>query len=95
MICIKLVFYFLHASNFLVHPEEVRRLEAEINRLKKEYEVLLEENCQALEELQQLKKLNSEQQTQSVDQSQKIKELHLELEAKEELVLKQRNCLIL
>ena len=55
--------------------------------------MLLEENCQALEELQQLKKLNSEQQAQSVDQSQKIKELHQELEAKEEVVLKQRNCL--
>ena len=88
-----LVCYLLHACTFLVHPEEVRRLEAEINRQKKEYEVLLEENCQALEELQQLKKLNSEQQAQNVDQSQKIKELHRELEAKEEVVLKQRNCL--
>ena len=66
-------------------------MEVEINRQKKEYELLLEENCQALEELQQLKKLNSEQQAQSMDQSQKIKELHRELEAKEELVLKQRN----
>ena len=61
-------------------------MEGEINRHKKEYEVLLEENCQALEELQQLKKMNSEQQAQSVEQSQKIKELHQELEAKEELV---------
>lgn len=68
-------------------------MEGEINRQKKEYEVLLEENCQALEELQQLKKLNSEQQEQSLDQSQKIKELHRQLEAKEELVLKQRKCL--
>lgn len=68
-------------------------MEGEINRQKKEYEVLLEENCQALEELQQLKKLNSEQQEQSLDHSQKIKELHRELEAKEELVLKQRKCL--
>ena len=76
----------MHINNVLVHPEEVRRLEGEINRQKKEYEVLLEENCQALEELQQLKKQNSEQQAQSLDQSQKIKELHRELEAKEELV---------
>ena len=76
----------MHINNVLVHPEEVRRLEGEINRQKKEYEVLLEENCQALEELQQLKKQNSEQQAQSLEQSQKIKELHRELEAKEELV---------
>ena len=68
-------------------------MESEINRQKKEYEVLLEENCQALEELQQLKKLNSEQQAQSLDQSQRIKELHRELDAKEKLVLKQRKCL--
>ncbi|KAJ7378122.1 hypothetical protein OS493_024787 [Desmophyllum pertusum] len=66
--------------------EEVRRLESEINRAKKEYEILLEENCQALEELQQLRRLNSEQQAQSLDQSQKIKELHRHLEAKEELL---------
>lgn len=84
----ELFFYFSYAYNFLVHPEEVGRLEGEINHLKKEYEVLLEENCQALEELQQLKKLNSEQQAQSLNQSQNIKELHRELEAKEELVLK-------
>lgn len=63
-------------------------MEGEINRQKKEYEVLLEENCQALEELQQLKKLKSEQQAQSLEQSDKIKELHRELEAKEELVNK-------
>lgn len=56
--------------------------------------MLLEENCQALEELQQLKKQNSEQQAQSFDQSQKIKELHRELEAKEELVWKQTICLL-
>ena len=69
-----------------IYTEEVRRLESEISRQKKEYEVLLEENCQALEELQQLKKLNSEQQTQNLDQSQKIKDLHRQLEAREELV---------
>ena len=86
--------YFSYAYNFLVHTEEVRRLEGEINRLKKEYEVLLEENCQVLEELQQLKKLNSEQQAQSLNQSQNIKELHRQLEAKEELVLKHRKCLL-
>ena len=78
----------------VVHPEEVRRLEGEINRQKKEYEVLLEENCQALEELQLLKKQNSQQQAQSLDQSQKITELYQKLEAKEELVLKQTNCLL-
>ena len=42
----------------------------------------------------QLKKHNSEQQAQSLDQSQKIKELHRELEAKEELVWKQTICLL-
>lgn len=87
-------FYFLHACNVVVHPEEVRRLEGEINHQKKEYEVLLEENCQTLEELQLLKKQNSQQQAQSLDQSQKIKELYQKLEAKEELVLKQTNCLL-
>ncbi len=72
----------------MYYAEEVRRLEGEINRQKKEYEVLLEENCQALEELQQLKKLSSQQQTQSLEQFDKIKELHRQLEAKEELVNK-------
>ena len=75
--------FFVFFGTFL---EEVRRLEGEINRHKKEYEVLLEENCQALEELQQLKKLNSEQKTHNLDQSQKIKEYQRQLEAKEELV---------
>lgn len=77
-----------------MYTEEVRRLESEINRAKKEYEILLEENCQALEELQQLRRLNSEQQAQSLDQSQKIKELHRHLEAKEELVFKTDEVLI-
>lgn len=78
--------FFVFFGTFL---EEVRRLEGEINRHKKEYEVLLEKNCQALEELQQLKKLNSEQKTHNLDQSQKIKEYQRQLEAKEELVC---NC---
>lgn len=78
----------------MCYAEEVRRLEGEINRHRKEYEVLLEENCQALEELQQIKKLNSEQQAQSLNQVQKIKELQRELEAKEELVIRTDNIFI-
>ena len=71
-----------------MHAEEVRRLEGEIFRQKKDYDVLQEEKRQALEELQQFKKLHSEQQALSLDQSQKIKELQRQLEAKEELVKK-------
>lgn len=48
--------------------------------------MLQEEKQQALEELLQLKKLHSQQQALSLEQSQKIKELHQELDAKEELV---------
>lgn len=69
-----------------VYSEEVRRLESEIHRQKKEYDILQEKKCQALDELKQVKKLHSEQQAQSLDQSQKIKDLHRQLEAKEELV---------
>ena len=69
-----------------LHVEEVRRLEEELFRQKKDFHTLQEEKQQALEELQQLKKLLSEQQVLSLDQSQKVKELHQQLEAKEELV---------
>ena len=64
----------------------MRRLESEINQHKKDYDALQKEKQQALEELQKVKKLHSEQQAQSLDQSQKIKELNRQLEAKEELV---------
>ena len=66
--------------------EEVRRLENEINRFKKDFDSLLQEKQQTLEELQKLKKLHSEQQEQSLNQSLKMKELRGQLEAKEELV---------
>lgn len=72
--------------HFSMLAEEVRRLDAEILRQRKDYDLLQEEKQQVLEELQRLKKLNSEQQALSMDQSQKIKELQRELEAKEELV---------
>lgn len=72
--------------HFSTLAEEVRRLDAEILRQRKDYDLLQEEKQQVLEELQWLKKLNSEQQALSMDQSQKIKELQRELEAKEELV---------
>ena len=66
----------------------MRRLEGEIFRQKKGYDVLLEEKRQALEELREFKKLHSEQEALSLDQSQKIKELQRQLDAKEELVKK-------
>ena len=61
-------------------------MESEINRHKKDFDSLLQEKQQGLEELQKLKKLHSEQQEQSLNQSLKIKELRGQLEAKEELV---------
>lgn len=53
--------------------------------------MLQEEKRQALEELLQLKKLHSQQQASSLEQSQKIRELHQELDAKEELVKRDKN----
>ena len=53
--------------------------------------MLQEEKRQALEELLQLKKLHSQQQASSLEQSQKIRELHQELDAKEELVKCDKN----
>ena len=60
-------------------------------RQKKDYNMLQEEKRQALEELLQLKKLHSQQQASSLEQSQKIRELHQELDAKEELVKRDKN----
>ena len=60
-------------------------------RQKKDYNVLQEEKRQALEELLQLKKLHSQHQASSLEQSQKIRELHQELDAKEELVKRDKN----
>lgn len=60
-------------------------------RQKKDYNMLQEEKRQALEELLQLKKLHSQQQASSLEQSQKIRELHQELDAKEELVRHDEN----
>jgi len=73
-------------DNIPVNTEEVRRLEGEIFRQKKDYDVLREEKRKSLEESQQMKKLHSELQAQSLEQTQKIKELNRQLEAKEELV---------
>ena len=61
-------------------------MENEINRFKKDFDSLLQEKQQTLEELQKLKKFHSEQQEQSLNQSLKMKELRGQLEAKEELV---------
>lgn len=72
----------------------MRRLEDEVFRQKKDYNMLQEEKCQALEELLQLKKLHSQQQASSLEQSQKIRELHQELEAKEELVKHDKNIVL-
>ena len=69
----------------------MRRLEDEVFRQKKDYNMLQEEKRQALEELLQLKKLHSQQQASSLEQSQKIRELHQELDAKEELVKRDKN----
>ena len=80
------LYYLLEVDNITLFTEEVRRLENEINRHKKEFDSLLQEKQQALEELQKLKKLHSEKQEQSLNQSMKIKELRGQLEAKEELV---------
>ena len=80
------LYYLLEVDKITLFTEEVRRLESEINRHKKDFDSLLQEKQQALEELQKLKKLHSEQQEQSLNQSLKIKELRGQLEAKEELV---------
>lgn len=56
--------------------------------------MLQEEKRQALEELLQLKKLHSQQQASSLEQSQKIRELHQELDAKEELVKLNKNIVL-
>ena len=80
------LYYLLEVDKITLFTEEVRRLENEINRHKKDFDSLLQEKQQALEELQKLKKLYSEQQEQSLNQSMKIKELRGQLEAKEELV---------
>ena len=63
-------------------------------RQKKDYNMLQEEKRQALEELLQLKKLHSQQQASSLEQSQKIRELHQELDAKEELVKLNKNIVL-
>ena len=80
------LYYLLELDKITLFTEEVRRLESEINRHKKDFDSLLQEKQQALEELQKLKNLHSEQQEQSLNQSMKIKELRGQLEAKEELV---------
>ena len=80
------LYYLLELDKITSFTEEVRRLESEINRHKKDVDLLLQEKQQALEELQKLKKLHFEQQEQSLNQSMKIKELRGQLEAKEELV---------
>ena len=85
----KFILFQIHlilVDNIPLNTEEVRRLEGEIFRQKKDYDVLQEEKRKSLEESQQMKKLHSELQAQSLEQTQKIKELNRQLEAKEELV---------
>ena len=72
------------------NTEEVRRLEAEVSHQQKDYELLLEENLQAINKIEQLNRLHSDQKLQIIEDVKKIKELQRELEAKEELVRSSR-----
>ena len=66
--------------------DEVRRLEAELDKQERKYQEVKEEKDKSVLEVQRLTKLHSEQKTKDGRQTEKIKELKRELESNADLV---------